>query len=180
MTGTRTTRADGSSRSIDWSPRATLLNAARFGYTRRALNQTASMQAAPTYAPPDTSRSGRPPARTSASTTSVAEFVDTTTSRSAATPLKFGADIRREALEVLAPPNPAGAYSFNAAATGNSFAALLLGQVNGFSVDIQNEPLQPRAHIAEFFATDAWKLSPRLTAQLWNALHPELPVHREA
>jgi hypothetical protein len=35
--------------------------------------------------------------------------------------------------------------------------------VSAFSIDIQPGALQPRAHIAEFFATDAWRLSPRIT-----------------
>jgi hypothetical protein len=40
---------------------------------------------------------------------------------------------------------------------------MLLGQVNAFSLDIQNQVLQPRARIAEFFVGDDWKLSGRLT-----------------
>ena len=95
--------------------------------------------------------------------TSVTEFVDTATVARSRHTLKLGADLRREALDILSPPNPAGAYSFNAGATGNSVAALLLGHVNAFSIDLQPEALQPRARIAEFFATDEWNVSTRLT-----------------
>jgi hypothetical protein len=35
--------------------------------------------------------------------------------------------------------------------------------VNAFSIDVQNDVIQPRAHIAEFFIGDDWKVSQRLT-----------------
>jgi hypothetical protein len=38
--------------------------------------------------------------------------------------------------------------------------------VNAFSIDIQKQVIQPRAHIAEFFVGDDWKVSPRLTLNL--------------
>lgn len=48
----------------------------------------------------------------------------------------------------------------------NALASLLLGQVNAFSIDIQQRVIQPRAHIAEFFVGDDWKLSPRLALNI--------------
>jgi hypothetical protein len=45
-------------------------------------------------------------------------------------------------------------------------ASLLLGQVNAFSIDIQNNVIQPRAHIAEFFVGDDWRVSQRLTLNI--------------
>ena len=47
--------------------------------------------------------------------------------------------------------------------SGNAVASLLLGQVNAFTFDIQNQVLQERAHIAEFFVGDEWKVSDRLS-----------------
>jgi hypothetical protein len=38
--------------------------------------------------------------------------------------------------------------------------------VNAFTIDIQKRVIQPRAHIAEFFVSDDWKLSPRLTLNI--------------
>ncbi len=45
-------------------------------------------------------------------------------------------------------------------------ASLLLGQVNAFTIDIQKNVIQPRAHIAEFFIGDDWKVSQRLMLNL--------------
>ena len=88
--------------------------------------------------------------------------------------LKFGADIRREALDALNPPNPTGSFAFTTTGTnrstvtgsGNALASLLLGQVNAFTIDIQKSVIQPRAHIAEFFIGDDWRVSPRLTINI--------------
>ena len=52
------------------------------------------------------------------------------------------------------------------AGSGNALASLLLGQVNAFTIDIQKQVIQPRAHIAEFFVGDDWKVSPRLTLNI--------------
>ncbi len=86
---------------------------------------------------------------------------------------KFGTDLRREALDIVNPANPTGSYAFtttgtdsSTGASGNALASLLLGQVNAFSIDIQNRALQERAHIAEFFAGDDWKVSNRLTLSI--------------
>ena len=51
-------------------------------------------------------------------------------------------------------------------ASGNALASLLLGQVNAFTFDIQKQVLQERAHIAEFFVGDDWKVSDRLTLNI--------------
>src|SRR5207249_4143734 len=104
-------------------------------------------------------------------TTSITELLNTVTIVRGRHTIKFGTDIRREALDVLNPANPTGAFSFTTTGTnnpavansGNAFASLLLGQVNSFTIDIQNHVIQERAHIAEFFLGDDWKLSPRLT-----------------
>jgi TonB dependent receptor len=95
---------------------------------------------------------------------------------------KFGGDFRMERLNVLQPPSPTGQFTFNniltsstgaagaptAAAnqTGNALASFLLGQVQQFSIDLQTDVIRPRAHIAEFFAQDDWRVSNRLTLNL--------------
>jgi hypothetical protein len=71
-------------------------------------------------------------------------------------------DLRHQTLDVLNPQNPTGSFTFNAL-TGNAVASLLLGQVSDFTIDIQQDTLQERANIAEFFVADDWKVSDRLT-----------------
>ena len=118
-------------------------------------------------------------------TTSVSEYMDTMSLVKGRHTLKFGADIRRETLDVLQPPNPAGAYIFNTTGTnkagvansGNAVASLLLGQVSAFTIDIQRRELRERANIAEFFFGDDWKLSNRLTANLGTRYTLNFPSH---
>src|SRR5206468_10409809 len=105
--------------------------------------------------------------------TSVTEFLDTFSIVRGRHTLQFGTDLRREALDIVNPANPTGSYAFTTTGTnsstgagGNAVASLLLGQVNAFSIDIQKQALQPRAHIAEFFAGDDWKVSDRLTLNI--------------
>ncbi len=181
VTGRAMTRADSIVVEHDWSPRSSWLHSARLGYTRRDLNQAALQDggiaipgtppnafhaALPLFAAAGYQQVGPTSGANDRFTTAVTEFVDTATRAHGRHVLKFGADLRREALDVLNPPNPAGAYSFTASATGNAIASLILGNVNAFSIDIQTAALQPRAHIAEFFATDGWRLTPRLTVNL--------------
>jgi hypothetical protein len=93
--------------------------------------------------------------------------------------IKFGLDWRWERLDVIQPPSPTGNFSFstlftNAQAiptigsalssfTGNALASFLLGQVQTFSIDIQENILRPRASTKEFFVQDDFKASSRLT-----------------
>lgn len=93
--------------------------------------------------------------------------------------IKFGIDFRWERLDVIQPPSPTGNFSFNtlftnsqaiptigsalASFTGNALASFLLGQVQNFSIDIQQNVLRPRAHVQEYFVQDDFKATPRLT-----------------
>ena len=93
--------------------------------------------------------------------------------------LKLGVDSRWERLDVIQPPSPTGAFNFNtlftnsqaiptvgsalSTFTGNSLASFLLGQVQTFSIDIQEQVLRPRAHTAELFVQDDFKASSHLT-----------------
>ncbi len=122
---------------------------------------------------------GPPESANSRFTTSVTEFLDTFSTARARHSLKFGADVRLERLDVLQPPDPTGLFSFNGvltsgltasgtpvANTGSALASFLLGQVNSFNIDAQQQVLKPRAKIAEFFVQDDWRASPRLSLGL--------------
>ncbi|HZT31489.1 MAG TPA: hypothetical protein VFA33_16490 [Bryobacteraceae bacterium] len=201
--GHAVTRGDGLVAEQDWTLSPGTLNQARFGYTRRGLRQ-ASLQngditvpgvppnffasVLPIFTLTGYQQIGPTSAANSRFTTSVTEYLDTFSMVRGRHTLKFGADIRREALDVLNPPNPTGSYAFTAIGTnnparpisGNALASLLLGQVNAFSIDIQPQPLQERAHIAEFFAGDDWKVSSRLTLNLgtrYTLNFPSTEVH---
>ncbi len=186
--GHAVTRGDGVAAEYAWALSRSTLNQARFGYSRRDVNQTSlqnggiAIPGAPVNTFPSTlpiftvtglQQIGPTTAANAAFTTSVTEFLDTFSMVRGRHTLKFGIDLRREALDILNPANPTGAYSFTTTGTdsstgagGNALASLLLGQVNSFSIDIQRNLLQPRAHIAEAFAGDDWKVSDRLTLNL--------------
>src|SRR6185312_17475408 len=85
--------------------------------------------------------------------------------------IKMGLDWRWERLNVVQPPSPTGSFTFNAlgsdlpgvANTGTPLASFLLGQVQLFSIDLQQGPIQERARFQEYFIQDDWKVSDRLT-----------------
>jgi hypothetical protein len=183
------TRADAFVGDYNWTISPSALNQLRFGYSRRDLNQTSLQNGGITVPglPPNSFASvlpiftvagfqqiGPTTAANSNFTTSITEYLDTFTLVRRRHTIKFGTDIRREALDVLNPPNPTGSFGFTTTGTnstavagsGNALAALLLGQVNAFTIDMQQNVIQPRAHIAEFFIADDWKVSPRLTLNL--------------
>jgi hypothetical protein len=162
------------------------LNQFRFGYSRRDLDQSSLQNGGiavpglpansfgsvlPIFTVAGFQQIGPTTAANSNFTTSITEFLDTFTLVRRRHTIKFGADIRREALDVLNPPNPTGSFAFTTTGTnsgtvsgsGNALGSLLLGQVNAFTIDIQKQVIQPRAHFAEFFIGDDWKVSPRLT-----------------
>ncbi len=182
------TRGDGVASEYDWTLSPTTLNQARFGYTRRNINQTSlqnggiTIPGAPISTFPSTlpiftvtgyQQIGPTTAANENFNTSVTEFLDTFSMVRGRHTIKFGTDIRREALNIINPANPTGSYAFTTTGSnsssgtgGNALASLLLGQVNAFSIDIQNQALRDRAHIAEFFIGDDWKVSDRLTLDI--------------
>ena len=107
--------------------------------------------------------------------TSVTEVADSLTWLKGRHAFKMGFDLRWERLNVIQPPSPTGQFTFSnlftnlptdpttAANTGTPFASFLLGQVQLFSIDLQQEQIRNRAHFQEYFIQDDWRLSDRVT-----------------
>lgn len=172
-----------------------LLNDVHFGYTRRgnaiagpSLNGTASSalgipgiptNAAFNEALPLFTIAGIQQLGPSASTFSqyqtavwqLEEMLVYTRGRHA---LKAGADVRFYQLNAVSPPNPTGSFAFTTTGTnqqgitssGNAIASFLLGQVDTFSIDLQQSKIRPRDHIQEYYLQDDWRASDRLTLNL--------------
>jgi hypothetical protein len=110
--------------------------------------------------------------------TAVWEFVDTVNYNVGRHAFKAGTDLRFYQLNAVSPPNPTGSFAFTttgtntqtAAATattgGNAVASFLLGQVDTFSIDLQESKLKPRDHIQEFFLQDDYRANDRLTLNI--------------
>lgn len=97
---------------------------------------------------------------------------------------------RWERLDVIQPPNPTGFFTFSqlftdqpgVKSTGDPLASFLLGQVQQFSIDLQEKILRPRAHIQEFFVQDGWKVNRRLTVNAgvrWTLNFPSAEVDNQ-
>ncbi len=170
----------------------TLLNELRIGDTRRAVSRSAaqlgtSASAAlnlpgipstarfpdtlPTFLIAGYQQLGSPPNTASDFSTSVTEIADTLTWVKGRHTVKAGADLRWERLNVLQPPSPTGSFTFSnlftdlpgTANTGTPLASFLLGQVQQFSIDLQQDEIRNRAHFQEYFVQDDWRLSDRWT-----------------
>ena len=173
----------------------TLMNEVRFGYTRRHVERAALLLSSPPSESldiPGIPSNGAfndefptfliagfqqlgPPANTDSSfRTDVTEIADTASWQHGRHTIKFGIDNRISRLDVLQPASPTGSFTFSTlftnmsgvTGTGNSLASFLLGQVQQFSIDIQQNVLQPRAWFEEWFVQDDWKVTSRLTMNI--------------
>ena len=171
---------------------AHLLNELRIGDTRRKVGrsaaelETSAGQALNIPGIPSTARFpntlptflisgyqqlGSPPNTASNFETGVSEVADAVTWVTGRHTVKAGLDWRWERLNVVQPPSPTGSFTFNAlgsdlpgvAGTGTPLASLLLGQVQLFSIDLQQARIQERARFQEYFVQDDWKAFDRLT-----------------
>jgi hypothetical protein len=171
---------------------ADVMNEFRLGDTARTVGRTAAQLSTsagtalnipgiPSYAQfPNTlptflisgyQQLGSPPNTASNFNTSVTEVADALTWLKGRHVLKIGLDWRWERLNVIQPPSPTGSFTFNAIGsdlpgvtnTGTPLASFLLGQVQLFSIDLQQNQIQERARFQEYFIQDDWKVSDRLT-----------------
>jgi len=103
--------------------------------------------------------------------TSVTAIADTLTWLKGRHTIKMGADLRWERLNVVQPPSPTGSFTFSnlftdlpgTANTGTPFASFVLGQVQQFSIDLQEDEIRNRAQFQEYFIQDDWRVSRRFT-----------------
>ena len=172
--------------------RPSTFNELRLGYTQRktdrlglALSGTPSAElglpgiptnaafneALPTFVVDGFQQLGSPSNTFSNAKTAVFQLVDVLSWQRGRHSFKFGLDWRYEALDVVQPPSPTGSFRFTSqgsdlpgrSGTGLSLASFLLGQVQNFSIDLQQQTLRPRALVQEYFAQDDWRVTSRLT-----------------
>ena len=168
------------------------LNEVRIGDTRRSVKRSAATLAGtaasslglpgipstgqfadtlPTFQIGGIQQLGSPANTASDFSTSVSEIADSLTFVSGRHSIKAGADLRWERLNVIQPPSPQGLFVFgtlgsdvpNVANTGTPLASFLLGQVQTFQIDLQQQQIRNRAHWQEYFIQDEWKVSNSLT-----------------
>lgn len=114
---------------------------------------------------------GSPANTASDFSTSVTQIADTLTWVRGRHTFKAGADLRWARLNVFQPPSPTGSFTFSnlftdqpgVANTGHPLASFMLGQVQQFSIDLQQQEIRNRAHFQEYFLQDDWRLSDRFT-----------------
>jgi hypothetical protein len=172
--------------------RSNVLNELRIGDTRRTVERSAAELSSsagaaldipgipsiarfpntlPTFLIGGYQQLGSPPNTASSFNTNVTEVADSLTWLKGRHTFKMGFDWRWERLDVIQPPSPTGSFTFNAigsdlpgvANTGTPLASVLLGQVQNFSIDLQQSQIQERARFQEYFIQDDWKVSDRLT-----------------
>ena len=171
---------------------ATMFNELRVGDTRRTVARSAAQlegspltslglpgipsnaqfpTTLPTFLIGGYQQLGSPVSTASDFGTSVTQIADSLTWVKGRHTLKMGADLRWERVNVVQPPSPTGSFTFSnlftdlpgTANTGTPFASFLLGQVQLFSIDLQQDQIRNRAHWEEYFIQDDWRLSDRWT-----------------
>lgn len=172
-----------------------LLNELRMGNTRRTIGRTAVQlstsaslglslpgipatakfaETLPTFLIAGYQQLGSPANTATDLGTSVTQLADTLTWMKGRHTFKAGADLRWAGLDVVQPPSPTGSFIFSSlfsdlpgvANTGTPLASFLLGQVQQFSIDLQQDEIRNRAHVQEYFVQDDWRLSGRVTVNV--------------
>ena len=158
------------------------LNQLRLGDTRRSVSRTATTvhgsvsnaafsDTLPTFTISGYQQLGSPANTATDFGTSVTQVADTLIWLAGRHTIKVGGDFRWERLNVFQPPSPAGTFAFSnlftdlpgVANTGTPLASFLLGQVQTFSIDIQQQQIRHRAHIQEYFVQDDWRVADGVT-----------------
>lgn len=171
---------------------AKMVNEVRFGYTRRPVTRQALLLDAPpsenlglpgipsnaafpnelpTFLVTGFQQLGPPSNTDSIFRTDVTEVGDVLSLQRGRHSIKAGLDFRWERLDVIQRPSPTGQFRFSnlftdlpgVTGTGFPLASFLLGQVQNFSIDLQDKVLRPRAGFQEYFVHDDWKMTSRLT-----------------
>ena len=170
----------------------TVLNELRIGDTRRTVGRTAAQlsgtassslglpgipsnarfpNTVPTFLIAGYQQLGSPQNTASVFGTSVTQIADSLTWLKGRHTFKMGTDLRWQRLNVIQPPSPTGSFTFSnlftdlpgVANTGTPLASFLLGQVQQFSIDLQQDEIRNRAHFQEYFVQDDWRVSDRVT-----------------
>lgn len=188
------TRSNALVTEHSWAISATALNQARFGFTARSFASEALRlgrspldvlglpnipasgfgDVLPAFESTGYQQIGPTADANRDFSTSVTQLVDTLSLIRGTHSVKLGTDLRFQRLNMLQPSDPTGRFRFTTPFTGlpsvpqsgSSLASLLLGQVESYSVDIQEEKLRPRAQNAEFFIQDDWKATRTLSLNL--------------
>ena len=171
---------------------STAFNELRVGDTRRAVGRAAAAlegaastvlalpgipssarfpNTLPTFQIAGYQQLGSPANTASDFNTGVTEIADSLSWTKGRHAFKIGADLRWQRLNVIQPPSPTGSFTFSSlftdlpgvANTGTPLASFLLGQVQQFSIDLQQDQIRNRAHFQEYFIQDDWRLSDRIT-----------------
>lgn len=190
--GPQNTTSSSFASSFQHTVSSTLLNELRIGDTRRTVGRSATQlgtvassalnlpgipstakfpHTLPTFLIGGYQQLGSPASTATDFRTSVTEVADTITWLNGRHTIKAGADLRWQRLDVLQPPSPTGSFTFSnlfsdlpgTPNTGSPLASFLLGQVQHFSIDLQQEEIRNRAHFQEYFVQDDWRVSNRLT-----------------
>jgi carboxypeptidase family protein len=190
--GPQKTRATAFASSYQRTFSDRFLNELRVGDTRRTVSRIAAElggppsetldlpgipanarfpNALPTFLVAGYQQLGSPPNTATDFGTSVTQIADTLTWMKGAHTLRAGADIRWERLNVVQPPSPTGSFTFSSlftdlpgvTNTGTPFASFLLGQVQQFSIDLQQQEIRNRAHVQEYFVQDDWRATSCIT-----------------
>jgi hypothetical protein len=169
-----------------------LLNDLRVGDTRRAVTRSAAElptsvsavlnlpgiptnarfpRTLPTFFISGYQQLGSPANTATEYSTGVTQIADTLTWLKGRHTFKLGADLRWQRLNVVQPPSPTGSFTFSSLFTdlpgtpntGTPLASFLLGQVQLFSIDLQQSQIRNRAHFQEYFTQDDWRLTDRVT-----------------
>lgn len=190
--GPQRTRASAVASAYQWPVSTALLYELRVGDTRRhvvrtpvelaggpaldlglpGLPSTARFPATlPSFQIAGYQSLGSPANTASDFATSVTQVVSALTWLGGRHAVKAGLDVRWSRLNVVQPPSPTGSFQFTSlftdlpgvAGTGHPLASFLLGQVQHFSLDLQEDAIRNRAHVQEYFVQDDWRISDRLT-----------------